>query len=81
MTFSYTASLLKDVKAEVVDLNDYEIPLYSVDRQKELGIPEQAEQFYKKIGDADALLISYAEHNGFYTAVYKNLFDWASALI
>ena len=26
----------------------------------------------------DALVISYAEHNGNYTVAYKNLFDWAS---
>jgi len=29
---------------------------------------------------ADALLISYAEHNGNYSAAYKNLYDWASRI-
>lgn len=65
---------------ELLDINDYEMPLYSSDREQAAGIPEQAQQFLAKIAAADALLISYAEHNGFYTAAYKNLFDWASRI-
>lgn len=82
---SYAAGLLEaglvdNADVEVIDINDYEMPLYSVDREQEGGIPDQAHQFYKKIGDADALLISYAEHNGSYTAAFKNLFDWTSRI-
>ncbi len=77
---SYAARLLADEEVEIIDINEYEMPLYSVDREREIGIPEQARRFYEKIEDADALLISFAEHNGFYTAAYKNLFDWTSRL-
>jgi NAD(P)H-dependent FMN reductase len=77
---SYAAKLLADEEVEIIDLNEYEMPLYSIDREREIGIPEAARRFYEKIGDADALLISFAEHNGFYTAAYKNLFDWASRI-
>ena len=69
-----------DVDVEVIDLNDYEMPIYSIDRQNDGGIPQLAHDFFDKITDADALLISFAEHNGFYTAAYKNLFDWASRI-
>lgn len=65
---------------EVLDLNAYEMPIYSIDREKESGIPEAAHRFYEKIKATDALIISYAEHNGFYTAAYKNIFDWASRI-
>ena len=80
---SNAASLLEDrldsnAEVELIDINEYEMPLYSIDREQEEGIPELAQQFYTKIGDADALLIAFAEHNGFYTTAYKNLFDWAS---
>ena len=80
---SYAANLLEDgivdnPEVEVIDINDYEMPIYSIDREREGGIPDEAQNFYKKIGDADALVISFAEHNGFYTAAYKNLFDWTS---
>ncbi|MET1256778.1 NADPH-dependent FMN reductase [Aliikangiella maris] len=81
---SYTGqiitSLNSDINIEVIDLNDYEMPLFSVDREAELGQPEQAKSFFNKIGAADALIISFAEHNGTYTAAYKNLFDWTSRI-
>jgi NAD(P)H-dependent FMN reductase len=56
------------------------MPIYSIDRQNEHGIPERAHAFMAKIAAADALLISFAEHNGAYTAAYKNLFDWCSRI-
>ena len=74
------AATLFDADVEVIDLNDYEMPLYSVDREQAGGIPAQAQQFYDKIGQANALLISFAEHNGNVTAAYKNLFDWTSRI-
>ena len=66
------------VDVELIDLNDYEMPIYSIDRENDDGVPQLAQDFYQKIGEADALIISYAEHNGSYTAAYKNIFDWAS---
>ena len=56
------------------------MPLFSVDRENTDGIPDLAQQFFNKIGSADALLISYAEHNGSYTAAYKNVYDWMSRI-
>lgn len=44
------------------------------------GIPEAAHRFRAVIGAADALLISFAEHNGNNTAAFKNLFDWTSRI-
>jgi len=69
-----------DTTVETLDLNDYEMPIYSIDRQMDGGIPEEAHDFYRRVGAADALVISYAEHNGLYTAAYKNVFDWASRI-
>lgn len=66
--------------SSVLNLNDFEMPLYSIDREKEDGIPENARNFYKKIGDADALLVSFAEHNGCVSVAWKNIFDWMSRI-
>ena len=63
-----------------LDLNDFEMPIYSIDRQNADGIPRPAHDFYNLLGAADALLISFAEHNGSYTVAYKNVFDWASRI-
>ena len=72
--------ILPDIDVELIDLNDYEMAIYSPEREESGGIPEQATSFYQKIGEADVLLISFAEHNGYYTSAYKNLFDWTSRI-
>jgi NAD(P)H-dependent FMN reductase len=77
---TYAASLLDGAEVEVLDLNDYEMPLFSEDKEAEIGSPELAAQFFAKIGSCDALMISFAEHNGSYTTAYKNLFDWCSRI-
>lgn len=76
----YAASQLEDVTTEILDINDYELPLFSEDRETELGQPGLARDFLDKIGNADAVIISFAEHNGSYTVAYKNIFDWASRI-
>ena len=40
------------------------MPIYSADRESEGGIPQLAQDFFDKIGAANAVLISSAEHNG-----------------
>ena len=65
---------------ELLDLNDYEMPIYSSDRENADGIPALAQQFREKIAQAGALIISHAEHNGALTAAYKNVFDWTSRI-
>lgn len=76
----YAASLASDAQVEMLDIHDYEMPIYRSDREEADGIPQQAHDFLAKIGSADALIISFAEHNGNYTAAFKNLFDWCSRL-
>ena len=80
----YAASLLakndQDAKTEILDINDYELPLFSEDREAQLGQPELAKKFLDKIGNSDVVMISFAEHNGSYTVAYKNIFDWASRI-
>jgi chromate reductase len=77
---TYASSLLEHAEIDVIDLNDYEMPIYSSDRENDSGIPQLAHDFYNKISAADAVMISFAEHNGSYTAAYKNLFDWTSRI-
>jgi len=77
---TYASGLLDGVDVEILDLNDYELPLFSVDREDEMGQPELAQAFLKKITDCDGIIISFAEHNGCYSAAYKNIYDWASRI-
>lgn len=81
---AYAASLLaeqqSDIEVEVLDLNDFELPLFSQDKEQELGQPEAAKRFFNTLGESAAIIISFAEHNGSYTAAYKNIFDWTSRI-
>lgn len=74
----YTCSLIEDASIELLDLNDYEVPLYSIDREKENGFPEKIIEFVEKFEKADKIIISLAEHNGSYTVAFKNIMDWSS---
>jgi len=48
---TYASGLLTGVDAQILDLNDYELPLFSVDKEKELGQPELASDFLARIGE------------------------------
>lgn len=72
--------LEKEHDVEYLDMTKITLPIYSEDVEEELGVPEDAKTFFEKIKASDILVISLAEHNGNYTAFYKNLFDWASRI-
>ena len=76
----YAASLVDGAEIDDLDIHDFEMPLYRSDREEESGIPQLAHDFLARIGAADAIIVSFAEHNGNYPAAFKNLFDWCSRL-
>ena len=76
----YAANLFSNAEVEVLDLNDFEMPVFSVDKEKEQGIHSLAHDFYAKIGSADLIVLSLAEHNGTYSTAFKNILDWASRI-
>ena len=76
----YAVSQLIQTDNVLLDLNDFEMPLFSVDLESADGIPKAASDFKQEIAKADGILISLAEHNGSYTAAYKNIYDWVSRI-
>lgn len=75
---TFAANLFQNAEVTVLDLNDFEMPVYSVD--KESNIPRVAHRFAEFIDASDLLVISMAEHNGNYSAAFKNIFDWVSRI-
>jgi len=57
---TYASSLIEVAGVEVLDLNDYELPLFSVDKEEELGHPELARAFMSKVASSDAVIIYFA---------------------
>lgn len=74
----YASSLINDVEVTVLDLNDFNLPIYSKDFEAEKGIPDNVLKFLNYLKDSDGIVLSLAENNGAYSAVFKNLFDWLS---
>ena len=77
---TYAAHLFENSDIEVLDLNDYEMPLFGVDIEKEIGQHFLAKAFLDKISQADILVVSLAENNGNYSVAFKNIFDWCSRI-
>jgi len=77
---TYAAGLFENSQAEILDLNDYELPLFSVDREDVIGQPQLARDFLDKLGAADLIVLSLAENNGNYSSAFKNMFDWCSRI-
>lgn len=74
----YASELIEQVEVTVLDLNDFDLPIYSGHYEDEHGVPENAISFLNYIKATDGIILSLAENNGAYTAVFKNLFDWMS---
>ncbi len=77
---TYAAGLFQNAEVEILDLNDYQMPLFSVDIEAEIGQHELAKAFLSKIKSADFLVVSLAENNGNYSAAFKNIYDWCSRI-
>ena len=77
---TYATSLFENAEVEVLDLNDFQMPVFSVDVEKEIGQHPLAKAFLDKISTADILAVSLAENNGNYSVAFKNVFDWCSRI-
>lgn len=64
---------------DLIDLNDYDMPVFSVDREKK-GYPDAAYRFLEHIAACDVIVCSLAENNRSYSVAFKNIFDWASRI-
>jgi len=76
----YAGDLVKGVKVTHLDLNDYQLPLYSIDIENEEGFSEDLMRLNRQFEETDGIVLSLAEHNGAYTAAFKNAFDWLSRI-
>lgn len=79
---AFHAAKSLDINCQITELllSDYEMPIYSEDLQSNTGIPKLALDFKKQISNSDGIIISLAEHNGSYTAAFKNIYDWISVI-
>lgn len=77
---SLAANMAEDAGADVtlIDLKDYEMPLYNGDLEKEQGLPENAKKLKQIFIEHDGFFIASPEYNSSYSALLKNTIDWLS---
>ncbi|MBE7639338.1 NADPH-dependent FMN reductase [Salegentibacter sp. BLCTC] len=76
----HVAKRLAGHDIKIQDFSQYELPLYSADREREKGIPVSVKIINRIIQEHDALLLAVNEHNGNVSAYFKNMIDWLSRL-
>ena len=76
----YTISQINGQEVKLLNMANHTFPMYSEDREKQLGFPEAIVQMNTAIAVADALVLSVNEHNGGPSAYFKNLLDWLSRM-
>lgn len=72
------ASQDSDINAQFIDLNNYDMPIFSEDIETNNGMPKNAAAFKSLLQNANGFFIASPEYNGFFTPLLKNAIDWAS---
>ena len=62
----------------LIDLKDYDMPIYNGDLEQENGLPENAKKLKKIFIEHDGFFIASPEYNSSYSALLKNTIDWLS---
>ncbi len=62
----------------LVNLGDFDMPIYHGDLEDSEGIPQGALAFKKLLLEHDGLLIASPEYNSAFSPLLKNCIDWAS---
>lgn len=80
MLIRIAAQGAREAGAEVtlIDLRDYQMPLYDGDVEESSGIPENARTLKEIFRAHDGLLLACPEYNSGITGVLKNTIDWVS---
>jgi len=76
----YTGELIKNVELVKIDLNDYNLPMFSIDVENEQGFSVDLITLNNIFDKVDGFVVSLAEHNGAYSTAFKNTFDWLSRI-
>lgn len=73
----FTASLITDHEVTVLDIRNWDIPVYSIDMDPD-QTPDKITELISLIKEHDGCIMSSPEHNGAPSAFLKNILDWLS---
>ena len=68
----------KGATADLVTIEEFDMPFYDRDIEVETGPPIGAHRFCERLKASDALIVASPEYNASMPAAIKNLLDWVS---
>ena len=68
----------KGADAQIIDLDDYDMPIYNGDYEDANGVPQATQKLIKTLTACDGVFIATPEYNGCMPALLKNTIDWTS---
>ena len=68
----------KGATADLVTIDEFDMPFYDRDIEVEAGPPIGAHRFCERLKTSDALIVASPEYNASMPAAIKNLLDWVS---
>jgi NAD(P)H-dependent FMN reductase len=71
---------IEGVEVTVIDMSEFDMPIFNEDLEAEKGLPENAKKFKQLLISHDGFLIANPEYNSGYSALLKNAIDWASRM-
>ncbi|HKJ41119.1 MAG TPA: NAD(P)H-dependent oxidoreductase [Sunxiuqinia sp.] len=71
---------IKNTEVEVVNLREFNVPIYGIDQENSTGIPRSIFILKEKLQSASGFIIASPEHNGSMPAFFKNIIDWLSRI-
>ncbi|MCM4163022.1 MULTISPECIES: NADPH-dependent FMN reductase [unclassified Arenibacter] len=74
----YSTSLIIGHEVELINMVDYNFPIFSEDLEREEGYSDVLHGLKDRMVHANALILSVNEHNGNPSAFFKNVLDWLS---
>lgn len=74
---SHAASLVEGMEVNILDIHDWDVPMYSLDLEGG-PTPEKVQELINLIQEYDGFIIASPEHNGGTPAFLKNILDWMS---
>lgn len=75
MAHVFTAA---DAKTQIIDLSNFDMPIYNGDYEADIGVPEAAKKLITDLSACDGVFIATPEYNGSLPALLKNSIDWTT---
>jgi chromate reductase len=67
-----------DIEVTLIDLKDFEMPIYDGDLEGDAGLPKNAKRLKQLFIEHDGIFIASPEYNSSFSPLLKNSLDWIS---